>query len=53
MMGKPGIKNHVDVWDFPYAYSHENPFPVSSRISPGDVNSCFDRMISEAALFLA
>ncbi len=53
MMGKRTNKNHVGVWDFPYPYSHENPFPVSSRISSCDVNSCFDRMISEAALFLA
>ena len=53
MIAKLSGRNHVQVWDFPYAYSHENPFPVSSRIPVNDVNSCFDRMISEAALFLA
>lgn len=53
MAGPRGSGNNLQVWDFPYLYSHENPFPVSGRISPGDVDRCFDRVMSEAGLFLA
>jgi pimeloyl-ACP methyl ester carboxylesterase len=53
MAGRPGPREQVRIWDFPYEYSHENPFPVSPRISFREVDSCFDRVISEASLFLA
>lgn len=43
----------VEVWDFPYEYSHENPFPVSPGSDERTINSWFSRLFSEAGLFLA
>ncbi|HNR41376.1 MAG TPA: DUF6051 family protein [Bacteroidales bacterium] len=48
---KPG--SIVEVWDFPFEYSHENPFPVHIRSDERSVNSWFSRLFSEACLFLA
>ena len=42
----------VDVWDFPYAYTHENPFPIFNNPLSGKVDYWFDRVFSEATLFL-
>ncbi len=43
----------VEVWDFPYDYSHENPFPVSGKICRATINTWFNRLFSDACLFLA
>jgi hypothetical protein len=50
-----GFKKHssVEVWDFPYGYSHENPFPVADKLNSPNVDRWFEKMISEACLFLA
>ncbi len=50
-----GLKNHnnVEVWDFPFSYCHENPFPVSEKLPNHDVDKWFERLIHEACLFLA
>jgi hypothetical protein len=45
--------NQVDVWDFPYPYSHENPFPVFNNESASEVDRCFRRLLTEAGSFLA
>jgi hypothetical protein len=45
--------SQVAVWDFPYPYSHENPFPVFNNKTSSEVDRCFGRLISEAGLFLA
>ncbi len=42
-----------EVWDFKYPYSHENPFPVLNNESSAEVDRSFERLIKEAALFLA
>lgn len=42
----------VDVWDFPYTYSHENPFPVLDFPLSKKVDDCFEKVFSEAQLFL-
>ncbi len=42
----------VEVLDFPYRYSHENPFPVSEKHA-GAVNREFDRIFRTAADFLS
>jgi len=52
----PGLKNsasETDVWDFPYDYSHENPFPLFSNNKSFDVDRSFERLISDAGLFFA
>lgn len=45
--------NQVEVWDFPYTYSHENPFPVFNNQYSTEVDRSFERLISMAGLFLA
>lgn len=44
--------NQVEVWDFPYLYSHENPFPVFNNKSASEVDRCFRRLLTEAGSFL-
>jgi hypothetical protein len=46
-------KNNLKVWDFPFIYSHENPFPVLKSPLAKKVDYWFDRLFAEAALFLA
>jgi hypothetical protein len=47
-------KNHiVDVWDFPYLYSHENPFPILDFPTSKKVDYCFESVFSEARAFLS
>jgi hypothetical protein len=46
-------KDIVDIWDFPYAYTHENPFPVFNTPLSGKVDYWFEKVFSEATLFLA
>jgi hypothetical protein len=46
-------KNIVDVWDLPYSYTHENPFPVFDSPISKKVDYWFERVFSEASLFLA
>ena len=42
----------VEVWDFPYPYSHENPFPVFNTPISQEVDQCFDRLFFKAKAFL-
>lgn len=46
-------KNSLKVWDFPFGYSHENPFPVLNSPLSGKVDYWFEKVFAEAALFLA
>ncbi|MGE5420052.1 MAG: DUF6051 family protein [Chloroflexota bacterium] len=42
----------VEVADFPYDYSHENPFPVfGNALISRKVDDCFERVMSKAAEF--
>ena len=41
----------AEVWDFPYNYSHENPFPVFNTPLCNDVDRCFENVFSEAKSF--
>jgi hypothetical protein len=47
-----GKSNIVDAWDFPYAYSHENPFPVFDSSLSKKVDYWFEKVFVEATLFL-
>ena len=42
----------VDVLDFPYSYSHENPFPLIDGEESKLVNESFEKVFSKAAAFL-
>jgi hypothetical protein len=43
----------VEVWDFPYSYTHENPFPIFNNESSAEVDRSFEHLITQAGLFLA
>jgi len=43
----------VKVWDFPYNYSHENPFPIFDFPLCKKVDYSFERVFSEAQSFLS
>ena len=45
-------KDSLKVWDFPFSYSHENPFPLLSSPLSKKVDYWFERVFAEAALFL-
>ena len=45
--------NSVDIWDFPYDYTHENPFPLFNSSLSLKVDYWFEKVFAEAALFLA
>lgn len=45
-------KDMVDIWDFPYNYSHENPFPVFDSPLSKKVDYWFEKVFSEATMFL-
>ena len=41
----------AEVWDFPYAYSHENPFPLLNSPLSNEVDRSFEHVFSEARNF--
>jgi hypothetical protein len=43
----------VQIIDFPFPYTHENPFPIFGSALSNSVDNAFDRIFSSAALFLA
>lgn len=45
----PGL---ISLIDFPYEYSHENPFPVFQHAGSALVNRAFDQVFDEAGEFL-
>lgn len=49
----PGKKEVVKVVEFPYACSHENPFPVFDKTASHYVDESFKRIFSAAASFFA
>lgn len=52
-LNEPAGKKIADVWDFPFEYCHENPFPVTNNKLGNLVDSCFERVFTRAAEFLA
>jgi hypothetical protein len=51
-LGSINKSDAVEVWDFPYNYYHENPFPVLDFPFSKNVDYWFERVFSEAASFL-
>jgi hypothetical protein len=41
----------AEIWDFPYSYSHENPFPLFNSPISKEVDRCFEHVFSEAKSF--
>lgn len=52
-LGNSDMADIVDIWDFPYTYTHENPFPIFDSSHSNKVDYWFERVFSEATLFLA
>jgi hypothetical protein len=52
-LGKINKKCVVDVWDFNYGYTHENPFPILEYPFSKKVDYWFEKVFAEAAMFLA
>lgn len=42
-----------EIWDFPYPYSHENPFPVLDSGRSESIDYAFNRLITSAAEFFS
>lgn len=51
-MGVKNTEERIELLDFSFPYSHENPFPVNTR-DVSSVNSSFTKVFSRAAAFLA
>ncbi len=52
-LGSSCASKRIDLLDFPFNYSHENPFPVGKKEDEHFVDLYFDRIFSEAAGFFA
>lgn len=42
----------VEIWDFPFPYTHENPFPVFDSPLSGKVDYWFEKVFAKATLYL-
>jgi hypothetical protein len=51
-LNTPKKRDIVDAWDFPYSYSHENPFPVFDSSLSKKVDYWFEKVFTEATFFL-
>ncbi len=50
--GNHNASQCFELWDFPYPYAHENPFPINKNINPKDVDSSFQKVFDTALEFL-
>ncbi len=46
-------KDSVEIWDFPYPYTHENPFPIFDSPLSDKVDYWFEKVFVQATRFLA
>ena len=52
-LGNDFAKSHIDVLDFSFDYSHENPFPVGKLFDCNEVDAAFNHVFKEAIDFLS
>jgi len=52
-LGKSCANERISLLDFPFDYSHENPFPVGKLIDSKEVDLAFNQIFEEAVEFLA
>ena len=52
-LGEAYADHHIQLIDFDFPYSHENPFPIQGKIHPEIVNAAFNLVFSQAVRFLA
>ncbi|NDP21326.1 MAG: hypothetical protein GZ091_09640 [Paludibacter sp.] len=44
---------NIQLLDFPFSYSHENPFPIGAKFRAEEVDASFTQVFSQASQFLA
>lgn len=52
-LGIECASSRIQFLDFPFSYSHENPFPISAKNRAEEVDKAFTKVFSEASQFLA
>lgn len=52
-LGESCASSRISLLDFPFDYSHENPFPVGKLINSTEVDYGFNHIFEEAVEFLA
>jgi len=52
-LGRENTSKQITLIDFPYEYTHENPFPVHDKKISDDVNRSFGQVFQSASAFLA
>ena len=50
---KNKLPKNMEIYDFPYPYTHETPFPVNKNGLTDSVNLAFEEIFRKAAIFLA
>jgi len=51
-LGSRNANTILEELDFPYKYSHQNPFPTNTRVCPELLHSSFENLFNRAAHFL-
>ncbi len=52
-LGNDFANAHIQQLDFPFDYSHEQPFPVGKLFEPNEVDKAFSRVFEDAVEFLS
>ena len=52
-LGTDCSNEKINLQDFPFPYTHENPFPIGAHTNQTAVNDEFKNVFSQAAGFLA
>lgn len=51
-MGHDCAAKSIQLMDFPYDYTHENPFPINQKTNQEEVNYSFHKVFDQAVSFL-
>lgn len=52
-LGSKLTEQNIKLMDFPFNYSHENPFPINEKTDRNELDEAFQRIFSDAANFLS
>ena len=52
-LGTEIVKSRINLLDFSFSYTHENPFPVGNQIKTKEVDFAFNQIFTQASQFLA
>lgn len=51
-LGEKASKKSLCEMDFPFDYTHQNPFPLNKKIAPEELSGAFIKVFSKVAAFL-